>query len=87
VQLVAAAACDTEKLLPATVAEPVRAVVEVLAATVNPTDPEPVRPVPFWKVRKLLVLVVLQAQPVWVVTFTVPVDPADGMLLVAGLIE
>jgi hypothetical protein len=75
------------KALPATAPVPVRLLLVVLAATVKPTVPEPVRPVPFWNVRKPLELVALQAQPVCVVTEIVPLEPAAAMLTVAGLIE
>ena len=82
-----AAACDTEKALPAMVAEPLRALVAVLGATVNVTDPEPVRPVPLLNVRKPLPLVASHAHPVCVVTSIVPVPPASDTLALAGLIE
>ena len=82
-----AAACDTLKVWPATVPVIARVVVVVLAATVNVTDPGPVRPVPFWNVRKLLPLVALQAQPAWVVTVTLPLVPPAGALMLVGLIE
>ena len=42
---------------------------------------------PFWNVRKLLVLVALHAQPVCVVTVMLPVVPVWGAVVVAGLIE
>ena len=58
-----------------------------MAATTNVTDPDPVRPVPFWNVRSLLPLVALQAHPSCVVTFTVPVVPVAVALALAGLIE
>ena len=45
------------------------------------------RPVPFWNVRKPLLLVALQAQPVCVVTVIVPVAPVSGAVVLAGLIE
>jgi hypothetical protein len=54
---------------------------------VYPTVPAPVRPVPFWKVRKPLVLVALQAHPLCVVTDTVPVVPAAATVMLVGLIE
>ena len=67
------------KALPATVAgASVCADVLVLAATVNVTEPDPVRPVPFWNVRTPLGLLALHAQPVCVVTVTVPVVPVAG---------
>jgi hypothetical protein len=65
----------------------VRAVCAVFAATVKVTVPDPVRPVPFWNVKKLLLLVALHAQPVCVVTVIVPFVPVCGAVLVAGLIE
>jgi hypothetical protein len=83
----AAAACDTVKLWPATVPVTVRAVVLVFAATVNVTDPDPVRPLPFWNVRAPLALVALHAHPACVVTVTVPLVPAAGALTLVGLIE
>ena len=49
--------------------------------------PDPVRPVPFWNVRKLLLLVALQAQPVCVVTVMLPLVPACGALMPVGLME
>jgi hypothetical protein len=82
-----AAACETETPLPATVPDPVRELVELLAATVNPTDPDPLRPVPFWNVRKLLALVAPHVHPVCVVTLIVPVVPAAATLRLEGLIE
>jgi hypothetical protein len=84
VQVVAAEAWETVNVLPATVAVPVRKPV-VFGETVNVTDPLPDRPVPFWKVMNPLVLVALQAQPVWVVTEIEPLPPAAGMLALAGL--
>ena len=83
----ACAACETVKVCPATVPVSVRALVVVLAATVKVTVPAPVRPVPFWNVRKLLALVALQAHPVCVVTATLPLDPVSGALLLVGVIE
>jgi hypothetical protein len=59
-----APACETVNVLPATLATTLRALLVVLAATVNPTDPLPVRLLPFWKVMKPLEVVALQAQPV-----------------------
>ena len=64
-----------------------RALVVVLAATVKVTVPDPVRPVPFWNVRKLLALVALQAHPLCVVTATLPLVPVSGALLLVGVIE
>ena len=81
-----AAACWTVKAWPATVAVPVRAVVLVFAATLNVTVPDPVRPVPFWNVRKLLALLALQAQLFWVVTVTAPLATVSDTLVLAGLI-
>jgi hypothetical protein len=69
------------------VADAVRAVVVVFAATLNVTVPEPVRPVPFWNVRKGLALVALHAQPGCVVTVTTPVLAVSLTLVVAGVIE
>ena len=66
---------------------PVRGVVAVFAATENVTDPDPVRPVPFWKLRKPLVLVALHAHPVCVVTLTTPLDAVSATLALEGLIE
>jgi hypothetical protein len=83
----ACAACETVKVCPPTVPVSVRALVVVLAATVKPTVPDPVRPVPFWNVRKLLALVALHAHPVGVVTVTLPLVPVAGALLLAGVIE
>jgi hypothetical protein len=85
VQVVGADVCETVKVLPATVAVPVRKP-EVFGETVNATDPLPDLPVPFWKVMNPLVLVALHAQPVWVVTEIEPLPPAAGMLALAGLI-
>jgi hypothetical protein len=51
------------------------------------TDPGPVRPVPFWNVRKLVVLVALHAQPLCVLTLMLPVAAAAETLVLAGLIE
>jgi hypothetical protein len=86
VQAAAGAACETVKVLPATVAVPLRRLAVVFAATANPTDPDPVRPVPFWNVRNPLALIAVQAQPVWVVTRTVPLVAAAEVLTLAGLI-
>ena len=83
----ACAACETVKGTPAIVAVNVRALVVVLAATVNVTVPDPVRPVPFWNVRKLLPLVALQAQLLGVVTVMLPLAPVSGALLLLGVIE
>ena len=83
----ACAACETVKVCPATVPVSVRALVVVLAATVKVTDPDPVRPVPFWKVRKLLPLVALHAHPLCVVTMTLPLVPVSGAVLLVGVIE
>jgi hypothetical protein len=82
-----AAACDTVMVCPATVPVIVRGVVVALAATVNATDPDAVPPVGLWKVRKLLPLVALQAQPACVVTVTVPLAPVLGAMMLVGLIE
>ena len=82
-----AAACETLNETPATLAVAVRVVCAVFAATVYVTVPGPVRPVPFWNVKKLLPLVALHAQPVCVVTVMVPVVPPYGALLLVGLIE
>jgi hypothetical protein len=87
VQGAGAAACETLNVWPATVAVPVRAVCAVLAATVYVTVPDPVRPLPFVNVKKLLALVALHAQPVCVVTVMLPVVPPYGAVVVAGLIE
>jgi hypothetical protein len=74
--------------LPATVAVPIRTLVFVLAVTANVTVPDPVRPMPFWKLRKLLVLVAFQVQLACVVvTVIVPVDAASDTLAAPGLIE
>ena len=54
--------------------------------TVKPTDPEPVRPVPFWKVRKLLPRGRAPGTAACVVTVMVPVVPAAGALKLVGLI-
>jgi hypothetical protein len=83
----AAAACETAKGVPAIVAFPVRGLVVEFAAIVNATEPGPMRPVPLWNVRKLLVLVALQPQLACVVTTTVPDAAAADVLLLAGLIE
>ena len=58
-----------------------------MAATVYATVPDPVRPVPFVKVKKLLPLVALHVHPVCVVTVMVPLVPVSGAVVVAGLIE
>jgi hypothetical protein len=86
VQAAAGAACETVKVLPATVAVPLRRLAVVFAATANSTDPGPVRPVPFWNVRNPLALIAVHAQPVWVVTRTVPLAAAADVLTLAGLI-
>ena len=83
----AAPACEPLKTCPATVALKVRALVPVLAATVYVTVPGPVRPVPFWNVRKLLPLTAVHAQPAGVVTVTVPLEPVLGAVMFGGLIE
>ena len=59
----------------------------MLAATVKVTVPDPVLPVPFWNVRKLLELVALQAQLLDVVTVTLPLAPVSGAVLLVGVIE
>jgi hypothetical protein len=87
VQACEAAACETLKLCPATVAVPVRGVVAVLAATLKSTVPGPLRPVPFVKVRKPLVLFALHVHPACVVTLIVPDAAVAPTLAVAGLIE
>ena len=68
-------------------AVPVRAVCAVFAATVNVTVPDPVRPVPFWNVKKLLLLVALHVQPDCVVTVMLPLVPVYGAVAETGLIE
>ena len=47
----------------------------------------PLRPEPFWNVRKRLPLVALQEQPACVVTVTVPLLATAETLAVVGLIE
>ena len=64
----------------------VRALDVVLAATVKVTVPAPVRPVPFWNVRKLLALVALHGQPIGVEMATLPLVPAAGAFMAVGLI-
>ena len=70
-----AAAWVTVKVLPAIVSVPVRLVVRVLAATVNPVDPEPVPEAPLFTVIQLAPLVAVQPQPAVVVTVDEPVPP------------
>ena len=82
-----AAACETLNAVPATIAVPMRVLVEVLAVTAKVTVPEPVRPLPSGKLRKLLLLVAFQVQEVCVVTVMVPVDAASDTLAAPGLIE
>ena len=82
-----AAACDTVKVCPATAPVTVRAVVLVLAATVNVSDPDPVRPVPFWNVSTLLALAALHEQPAGVETVILPLVPAAGALMPVGLMD
>ena len=86
-QTCGAAACDTLNAWPAMLAVPVRGVVAVFAATENVTDPDPVRPVPFWNVRKPLVLVALHAHPAAVFTLMIPVDAVAATLALEGLME
>jgi hypothetical protein len=76
----------TVKVLPATVAVPLRKL-PVFAATSNATDPDPVPPLPLGNVRNPLVLAALQAQPVCVVTEIVPLVAAADVLRSTGLIE
>ena len=64
------------KVLPATVSVAVRAAPVVFAAAVNPISPNPVRPVPFVTVTQDESLLALHAQPVAVVTETLPLPPA-----------
>ena len=59
----------------------------VFAVIAKVSDPEPARPVPFWKVRKVLALVALQVQLACVVTVIVPLAAASDTLIVVGLIE
>ena len=82
-----AAACETLNGWPATVAVPVRALVAVLAVTAKVTEPEPVRPAPLEKLRKLVEVAVLHAHPGCVVTVIVPVDAVSATLTLDGLIE
>ena len=69
----------TMKLLPAMVSIPVRDVPVVFAAAVKPTLPLPLPLAPLVMVIHDAPLVAVHAQPVAVVTDTVPVPPAAGM--------
>ena len=72
----AAAACVTLKVAPAIVNVPERLVVAVLAATLKPTLPLPVRAAPLVTVIQEAWLTAVHAQPPPVVTVLVPVPPA-----------
>jgi hypothetical protein len=76
----------TEKVWPAMVAVPVRAVVEVLAATSSETVPSPLPLAPLVTVSHDAVLVAVHAQPDGLVTVTLSDSPAATALAVAGLI-
>jgi hypothetical protein len=77
----------TVKVWPATVSVPVRDDVEVLAATVNATEPLPLPDAPLVTVIHAALLLAVQAQPLVVVTAIVELSPAAGEFQLAGAIE
>jgi hypothetical protein len=79
-----AADCVTVKLWPATVNVAVRLDEVVFAATLKDTVPLPVPLEPPVTVTQLAPLVAVQAQPVIVVTATLPVPPAPASACVDG---
>jgi hypothetical protein len=82
----AAPFCVTEIVMPATVSEPLRLLVDVFAATEKLTDPFPVRePPPLVTVIQPLLLVAFQVQPFPVVTFTLPDPPAAAIVCASGV--
>src|SRR5215217_3375423 len=64
--------CTTANVRPAMVMAPVRAVLEVFAATAKVTAPDPLPVVLEVILTKPVLLVAVQAQPAGAVTFTVP---------------
>ena len=80
----AAAACVTVKVLPAIVSVADLPGVAVLAAAVNPTLPLPLPVAPVEIVTHDAPLVAVQAHPAAAVTVTVPVPPAAGSDWLAG---
>jgi hypothetical protein len=71
-----AAACVTANVVPAIVSDPLRLVVAVFAATLNPTLPDPDPDAPLVTVIHDALLLALHAQPVAAVTLLLPVPPA-----------
>jgi hypothetical protein len=71
-----AAACVTVNVAPAIVSVPVRPVVTVFAATLNPTLPGPDPDAPLVSVIQAALLLAVHAQPAPAVTVLLPVPPA-----------
>ncbi len=84
VNVQAAAACVTVKVLPAIVSVADLPGVAVLAAAVNPTLPLPLPVAPLEIVTHDAPLVAVQAHPAAAVTVTVPGPPAAGSAWLAG---
>jgi hypothetical protein len=69
--------CVTETVCPATVSDPVRAVVDELAATEKKTVPLPLPDAPDVIVTKDELLTAVHVQPDWASTLIVPVPPLE----------
>jgi hypothetical protein len=74
----------TVNVEPAIVSVPVRLVVDVLAATLNPTVPGPEPDAPLLTVIHDALLVALHPHPVPAVTVLVPVPPAAANVELLG---
>ena len=77
----------TVNVWPPTVNVPLRGLVLVLAEIEKPTVPLPVPVPPVTVIQDPALLTVLQAQPVVVVTVTLPEPPAAASVWLAGEIE
>ena len=82
-----APACVTVNVWPATVNVPVRALLLVFAAALNPTDPLLVPLMPFMIVSQAALLLAVQLHPVPVVTVTDPVPPDAPIDWLPGAME
>ena len=78
------ALCVTANVVPAIVRLPVRLVVPVLAATLNPTVPEPEPDAPLVRVIQEVLLLADQAHPDAAVTVLLPVPPSSANVAVVG---
>ena len=80
----AAAACVTVNVVPAIVSDPLRLVVTVFSATLNPALPAPEPDAPLVTVIHGALLLAFQAQPGPAVTGLLPVPPAAVNAAVVG---